>query len=104
MTVESAPAHCIQYNAPSVKLGSPETVHFSTGTSSLPRAILPIPPLARSLYYTTALDHEIPRGLFKAVAQVLAWIMGMNAYKEGKSKVKPRDLDPELPIPEELRF
>ena len=66
--------------------------------------ILPIPPLARSLYYTTELDHEIPRGLFKAVAQVLAWIMGMKAYKEGKSKVKPRDLDPELPIPEELRF
>ena len=66
--------------------------------------ILPIPPLARSLYYTTELDNEIPRGLFKAVAQVLAWIMGMKAYKEGKSKVKPRDLDPELPIPEELRF
>ena len=66
--------------------------------------VLPIPPLARSLYYTTELDHEIPRGLFKAVAQVLAWIMGMKAYKEGKSKVKPRDLDKELPIPEELRF
>lgn len=66
--------------------------------------ILPIPPLARSLYYTTDLDKEIPRGLFKAVAQVLAWVMGMKAFKEGKSKVRPRDLDAELPIPEELRF
>lgn len=66
--------------------------------------VLPIPPLARSLYYTTDLDREIPRGLFKAVAQVLAWVMGMKAFKEGKSKVRPRDLDTELPIPEELRF
>lgn len=66
--------------------------------------VIPIPPLARSLYYTTDLDHEIPRGLFKAVAQVLAWVMGMKAFKEGKSKVRPRDLDTDLPIPEELRF
>jgi flagellar biosynthetic protein FlhB len=66
--------------------------------------VIPIPPLARSLYYTTDLDREIPRGLFKAVAQVLAWVMGMKAFKEGKSKVRPRDLSEDLPIPEELRF
>ncbi len=66
--------------------------------------ILQLPPLARSLYYTTDLDHEIPRGLFQAVAQVLAWVIGTKAYKEGKSPHKPRDLDPNLPIPDELRF
>ena len=66
--------------------------------------VIPLPPLARSLYYTTELDHEIPRGLFKAVAQVLAWVMGMKAFKEGKSRVKPRDLQNDLPIPDELRF
>ena len=66
--------------------------------------VIPIPPLARSLYYTTELDCEIPRGLFKAVAQVLAWVMGMKAFKEGKSKMKPRDLDLNLPIPDELKF
>ncbi|MGN0903020.1 MAG: flagellar biosynthesis protein FlhB, partial [Succinivibrio sp.] len=66
--------------------------------------VLPLPPLARSLYYTTELDHEIPRGLFKAVAQVLAWVMGMKAFKEGKSRQRPRDLDKNLPIPDELRF
>lgn len=66
--------------------------------------VIPLPPLARSLYYTTELDHEIPRGLFKAVAQVLAWVLGMKAYKEGKSQQRPRDLDPDLPIPDELRF
>ncbi len=66
--------------------------------------IVPVPPLSRSLYYTTELDHQIPRGLFKAVAQVLAWVLGMKAFKEGKSKVRPNDLDPNLPIPDELRF
>ncbi len=66
--------------------------------------VMPLPPLARSLYYTTELDHEIPRGLFKAVAQVLAWVLGMKAYKEGKAPQRPRDLDENLPIPDELRF
>ena len=44
-----------------------------------------LPPLARSLYYTTDLDREIPRGLFQAVAQVLAWVLGTKAYREGKA-------------------
>lgn len=66
--------------------------------------VIPIPPLARSLYYTTELDNEIPRGLFKAVAQVLAWVMGMKAFKEGKSQQRPRDLDMNPYIPDELRF
>lgn len=66
--------------------------------------ILQLPPLARSLYYTTELDSEIPRGLFKAVAQVLAWVLGMKAFKEGKSQFKPSALNPNLPIPDELRF
>ena len=66
--------------------------------------IVRLPPLARSLYYTTELDCEIPRGLFQAVAQLLAWVMGMKAYKEGKQQQKPKDLDPNLPIPDELRF
>ena len=66
--------------------------------------VLQLPPLARSLYYTTDLDHEIPRGLFQAVAQVLAWVLGTKAYNEGRNPNKPRDLDPNVPIPDELRF
>lgn len=66
--------------------------------------VIPAPPLARSLYYTTDLDQQIPRGLFKAVAQVLAWVLGMKSYKEGKVSQRPRDLDRNLPIPDELRF
>lgn len=66
--------------------------------------VLQLPPLARSIYYTTELDREIPRGLFQAVALVLAWVMGVKAYKSGKSPHPPRDLDTNLPIPDELRF
>ena len=66
--------------------------------------VMQLPPLARSLYYTTDLDREIPRGLFQAVAQVLAWVMGTKAYNEGKAPNRPRDLDKDLPIPDELRF
>ncbi|MCR5537428.1 MAG: EscU/YscU/HrcU family type III secretion system export apparatus switch protein, partial [Succinivibrio sp.] len=66
--------------------------------------VVPVPPLARSLYYTTELDSQIPRGLFKAVAQVLAWVLGMKAFKEGKSQVRPNALDPNPSIPDELRF
>lgn len=30
--------------------------------------------------------------------------MGMKSFKEGKSKQRPRDLDMNLPIPDELKF
>ena len=66
--------------------------------------VLQLPPLARSIYYTTELDKEIPNGLFKAVAQVLAFVIGNKAFKEGKTPNRPRDLDPDLPIPDELRL
>lgn len=65
--------------------------------------VMQLPPLARSIYYTTDLDKEIPRGLFKAVAQVLAYVLSMKNFKEGKGP-RPRDLDRNLPIPDELRF
>ncbi len=32
------------------------------------------PPLARAIYATTEIDHEIPRGLYVAVAQVLSYV------------------------------
>ena len=35
------------------------------------------PPLARAIYYTVDVDQEIPENLFKAVAQVLAYIYNL---------------------------
>ena len=41
------------------------------------------PPLARALYRSTKLDHEIPAGLYTAVAQVLAYIYQLKNVVRG---------------------
>ncbi len=40
------------------------------------------PPLARALYYSTGLDKEIPKELYLAVAQVLAYIYQLKIARE----------------------
>ncbi len=59
------------------------------------------PPLARAVYFSTRLDHEIPAGLYVAVAQVLAYVYQLRRYREegGSAPMLPA----ELPIPEDLQ-
>ncbi|MEO9945539.1 flagellar biosynthesis protein FlhB [Paraglaciecola sp.] len=64
--------------------------------------IVASPMLARAIYYSTEADHEIPEKLFMAVAQVLAYVYQLKAYKQGKGK-RPNPLKSNLPIPPELR-
>jgi len=64
--------------------------------------IIESPALARSIYYTTKLDHPIPEQLFAAVAQVLAYVFQLNLYRKGKGS-RPKALAKELPIPEDVR-
>lgn len=64
--------------------------------------VIESPSLARSIYYTTKLDHPIPEQLFAAVAQVLAYVHQLKMYKKGKGS-RPRSLAKELPIPEDFR-
>lgn len=48
------------------------------------------PSLARALYYSTELNQEIPRGLFLAVAQVLAYVFQLRASTQyGWNKPAP---------------
>ena len=61
------------------------------------------PALARAIYHTTKLNKQIPDGLFVAVAQVLAYVYQLQAYKQGRAE-PPRKLADELPIPDELRY
>ncbi len=61
------------------------------------------PALTRALYHTTKLDHEIPEGLFVAVAQILAYVYQLQAYRKGRGEA-PRKLPDDLPIPEEMRY
>lgn len=63
--------------------------------------IIESPVLARAIFYNTRLDEEIPEGLYKAVAQVLAYVFQLRQYKPGKGP-KPV-LSNELPVPEDLR-
>ena len=64
-------------------------------------AILTAPPLARSIYYHTKLDKEIPAGLYVAVAQILAYVFQLKAYKEGKAE-NPGST-PNVEVPDHLK-
>ncbi|MEZ8371312.1 flagellar biosynthesis protein FlhB [Vibrio splendidus] len=64
--------------------------------------IIPAPPLARALYYTTELEQQIPDGLFSAVAQVLAYVFQLKQYRK-KGGEKPKLQDSNMPIPPDLR-
>ena len=63
--------------------------------------LLESPALARSIYYSTELDQEIPGGLYLAVAQVLAYVYQIRQHRAGKGK-RP-ELLKDLPIPPDLR-
>lgn len=65
--------------------------------------IVSAPPLARAIFHTTEPDHEIPEKLFMAVAQVLAYVYQVKAFKNGKGK-RPLPLRKDLPIPPEMRY
>jgi len=57
------------------------------------------PPLARALYATTELGHEIPAALYVAVAQILAYVYQLKqaVHHGGPAPTVPRpEVDPEL--------
>lgn len=63
--------------------------------------IVEAPVLARAIYYNTDIDDEIPEGLYKAVAQVLAYVFQLRQYSPGRG---PRPtLAADLPVPDDLR-
>jgi len=62
--------------------------------------IMEIPALSRAIYYSVEIGHEIPAGLYVAVAQVLAYIFQL---KSGfVDETEQPDMS-DLPIPDELR-
>jgi flagellar biosynthesis protein FlhB len=64
--------------------------------------IVQAPPLARSIFYTTKIDNEIPEGLYVAVAQVLAFVFQL---KQNKNGFKSNNVfEQELPIPDDMRY
>lgn len=61
--------------------------------------LVSVPPLARALYYTTKVDHEVPQGLYLAVAQVLAYVFQLRAARQQGWK-KPR-FPKDIQVPDE---
>ncbi|MFN8695253.1 MAG: flagellar biosynthesis protein FlhB [Burkholderiales bacterium] len=54
--------------------------------------LLEAPPLARALYRHTELDAEVPSALYRAVAQVLAYVFQLK-----RARQLPNAVEPELP-------
>lgn len=54
--------------------------------------LLEAPPLARALFQTTDIGHEIPSRLYAAVAQVLTWVYQLNAAR------RDGGVQPEKPV------
>ncbi len=63
--------------------------------------IVSAPALARSIYHTTAVNKEIPAGLYLAVAQILAYVYQLRA--KGKKRRKENVTFEDVPIPDDLR-
>ncbi|WP_314922123.1 flagellar biosynthesis protein FlhB [Aeromonas piscicola] len=64
--------------------------------------IMPSPGLTRAIFHSTEIGHEIPEGLFAAVAQVLAYVYQLKKFRRGRGR-RPNPLANELPIPPEFR-
>lgn len=58
------------------------------------------PQLARALFFTTEINHDIPRALFEAVAEVIAYVFKMNSFEKHGQRIKK----PILSIPPEMSF
>tara|TARA_B110000003_G_scaffold86082_1_gene88115 strand:+ start:5482 stop:6630 length:1149 start_codon:yes stop_codon:yes gene_type:complete len=58
------------------------------------------PSLARALFFTTDVNHSVPEALYYAVAQVIAYVFGLNSLDRKASVAKKPS--PEVPL--EMRF
>ncbi len=66
--------------------------------------VLESPALARALYYAVEIGEEVPVGLYKSVAQVLAYVYQLHEFTRSKRGEAPKPpAENELEIPEELR-
>ncbi len=58
------------------------------------------PPLARALYFTTELEQPVPEPLYHAVAQVIAYVYGLEAAQPGRGQIQK----PVPQVPPDMQF
>ncbi|MDN3921581.1 EscU/YscU/HrcU family type III secretion system export apparatus switch protein [Roseateles violae] len=63
--------------------------------------VLTLPPLARAIYNSSQVRQQIPASLYKAVAQVLGYVMQLQAFRRGARTSEP-PLPTDLPVPAHL--
>lgn len=57
-------------------------------------------PLARAIYFTTEVEHQVPEDLYHAVAQVIAYVFSL----EAASPMNPPRAKPQVKIPPSMQF
>lgn len=60
-----------------------------------------LPPLARAIYNTSQVHQQIPMALYKAVAQVLTYVLQIKAFRGGRRAAEPL-LPTDLGVPRNL--
>jgi flagellar biosynthesis protein FlhB len=63
--------------------------------------VLELPPLARAVYHTSQVNQQIPASLYRAVAQVLRYVMQLKAFRQGDRPHVP-SMPGDLDIPPNL--
>ncbi len=57
-------------------------------------------PLARAIYFTTEVEHQVPEDLYHAVAQVIAYVFSL----EAASPMNPARPKPQVKVPPSMQF
>ncbi len=70
--------------------------HIRTLAKSFHVPIVSAPPLARALYFAVPEGREIPSELYRAVAQVLIYVLQLGAGARAAPQFKEADIPPHL--------
>jgi flagellar biosynthetic protein FlhB len=75
-----------------------QTIRDKAKESGVP--LFASPSLARAIYFTTEIKQSVPEALYYAVAQVIAYVFGLNSLNRGATGTKK----PSPEVPREMRF
>ena len=63
--------------------------------------VVSAPPLARAVYHTSQVNQQIPAALYRSLAQVLHYVLQIQAFRTGKRPTRP-ELPRSLDVPKEM--
>lgn len=63
--------------------------------------VVSAPPLARAIYHTSQVNQQIPAALYRSLAQVLHYVLQIQAFRNGSRAVRP-DMPRMLDVPTEM--